>query len=585
MIIPLLILYQVCEALPSKSDQLKFSNVSMLMEALRNPAEINADRVIIPILPNGISVSIDMADHYLVDHFIHVPVEFEIISPVALYMQNMNELPPDLPRFCEIPETQQVKHLQTHINIINQIWTNEIDDYQSFLSGGKHKRAVVQGILTVLLITYHATKFFTAKHDKNLYESTINELTSRVNDLSNSNRLVLMASQEILDLQQQYFCASSKKFSKVQNDLARKLVKDYINQARLLIENSINNQLPISRDVNNEIKSLCEALNDHNAHLCSEIIFRGMKSTFRGLSTTNDKFGTAIIKIHSIIDIPVFSTNQFVSRLAIGNIGFYVNNQRKKVNLPTHAYILNHTDINYPPNTPMIANDCNYLGCPPLSPISNLTPDLCFGAIISLNATLVEKNCHLIDVSDSCVGLHVNHDSFMIVGTGIYTPVDTNLPVTIEKPTIVSKGQFVCPGKVINFRDSINDQSVITLDLNLHFHNFSNQEAYPDQIDQLFTNLTSLSDQISYLSNSSNLTNQIENLEINSKSYFLYSTGISCLSLALTVLASYPLIQKFYKFLCNSHKKKVVKFADPELLKPLRFDARVKSTPNLASRF
>ena len=75
MIIPLLILYQVCEALPSKSDQLKFSNVSMLMEALRNPAEINADRVIIPILPNGISVSIDMADHYLVDHFIHVPVE------------------------------------------------------------------------------------------------------------------------------------------------------------------------------------------------------------------------------------------------------------------------------------------------------------------------------------------------------------------------------------------------------------------------------------------------------------------------------------------------------------------------------
>ena len=138
---------------------------------------------------------------------------------------------------------------------------------------------------------------------------------------------------------------------------------------------------------------------------------------------------------------------------------------------------------------------------------------------------------------------------------------------------------------MINFRDSINDQSVITLDLNLHFHNFSNQEAYPDQIDQLFTNLTSLSDQISYLSNSSNLTNQIENLEINSKSYFLYSTGISCLSLALTVLASYPLIQKFYKFLCNSHKKKVVKFADPELLKPLRFDARVKSTPNLASRF
>ena len=582
MIILILILHQVCPALTDNDQSLSENNKTFLIKAIRNPSELDADKIIIPLVSNGISLGLDHNDHFLVDHHINVPLEMEIISPSNLYMKNLNSLPQDIEKFCNIPEKDQIKHLQSHINAINKIWSEEIQDYESFLYSGTHKRAVVQGLITILLLTYHVTKFYTNKYEQDRYQSTIDELTSKIDSISNTNKLILMASEEILDLQNRYFCESAKKFSKVQDTLAKQLVKNYIRQARHTIENAIQNQLPLTREVNQEITSLCEALNDQNSHLCSTLIIRGMRNTFRGLSTTVDDFGSSIIRIHTILEIPIFSSNQFVSRLSIGNIGFYLDNQRKQIDLPKYAYILNHTDANLPLNTPMIP-PCSDINCPPLSQINDLTPNLCLGAIISLNSTGVSEKCRLLDMPDVCVGLHIKSNTFMVAGNGIFTPKNTNLPETIRQPKLVQSGQMVCPGKVLNFRDYNQTQNLITLDMGLNFRNFNTHEVYYDQIDQIFDNLTDLSFQLSNISDSQNISYKLSNLESNLLYGYHISAGISIASLILTLLASIPLIQKCKAFLCNSKKAKIVTFADPELLAPLRFDPRIKSTPNLAT--
>ena len=505
----------------------------------------------------------------------------EIVSPISLYLKNMNNLPSDLTRFCDISENNQVKFLQTHINTINSLWTQEIQDYQSLMSSGKQKRAVIQGVLTLLLMTYHISKFFIARHDQDQYRQTIDELTSKIDNLSNTNKLILMASEDILDLQQKYFCDSAKKFGKVQDALAKKLVQDYIRHARTTIENAINNKLPLTSDVNQQLTSLCEALNE-NSNLCSIAILRGMTNTFRGLSTTTDDFGSSIIHVHTTIEIPIFSNNQFVSRLSIGNIGFYQNNQRKRLDLPSTAYVLNFTDPNLPDNTPMVT-DCFNLNCPPTSQIDTLQPNLCLGALITLNSTKVANHCRLIDMPDNCIGLHLKSNTFMIGGTGIYTPTDTNLPATISKPTIVHAGSLVCPGKSITFKDYNNNQKLLTIDLNLSFKNFTTFDVDTDQIDQIFSNITYLHSQLSNISETQNVSFEINNLETTLQSRFYVTTGISLFSILLTLIASIPLIQKMKHLLCNSKKRqnRIVTFADPELLVPLKFDPRVKSTPNL----
>ena len=573
-----LLLHQVTKSYQADTNQ------TTLINAIRNPSDIQADKIIIPFLSNGITLGIDRSDHYLVDHYIHVPLKMEIVSPISLYLKNMNDLPPDLSRFCDIPENHQVKYLQSHINTINAIWSEEIQSYESLMFSGKQKRAVVQGVLTLILLTYHVSKFFTAKHDKDQYQTTINDLTSKISSMSNTNKLILMATEDILDLQQRYFCSASKKFAKVQEDLAKQLVKDYIRQARLTIENAINNRLPLTTDVNREITSLCEALNDQNAHLCSTMILRGMSNSFRGLSTSTDDFGSAIIHIHTILEIPIFSQNQFVSRLSIGNIGFYIGDKRKKLSLPDHAYITNFTDPNLPPNTPMTV-DCNHFGCSPISQINNLQPHHCLGAIISLNSSLISQHCHLLDMPDTCVGLHLRSNSFMVSGRGIYTPSDTKLPKTIKGPTIVPMGQLVCPGKVVNFYDYNQNEKFISLNFELEFQNFTSYEGNHDPMEILYQNISSLSLQLSNLSDSQNLSSQIYNLEEISENRFLVSIGISLLGIILTVLASVFKIQRVKNFLCNSKNKrsnKIVTFADPELMVPLKFDSRVKSTPNLS---
>ena len=564
-----------------ETDTIK-SNLALLTKAIRNPSDIKADKTIIPISSNGITLGVDRSDHFLINHYIKVPLKMQIVSPVSLYLKHMNELPSDLKRFCDISESHQVKYLQTHINLINSIWSREIESYESFMYSGKHKRAVIQGILTIILMTYHISKFYADKHDKNLYSSTIDELTSKITDLSDTNKLILLATEEILDLQQRYWCDSANKFSKTQEHLANQLVKDYIRQAKNTIENSINNQLPLSSDVNQEIQTICELLNDQNHHLCSTIILRGMTNTFQGLSTSADDFGSAIIHIHTLLEVPIFSQNQFVSRLSIGNIGFYVGGQRKKLDLPPYAYILNYTDSNLPENTPMVP-DCYHHTCPPLSQIDTLQSDLCLGALITLNSTKVSKSCRLIDMPDSCIGLHVKSNTFLINGRGIYTPKDTKIPTTISRPTIVQGGEFVCPGKSISFKDYNDNQKLLTLDLDLSFQNFSSFDVDYDQIDQMFDNITFLSQKLSNLSET-NVSLQIHELERTLNEGFYISTGISLLSILLTMLASVPLIQKIKNLLCNSKKPKIVKFADPELLIPLKFDPRVKSTPNLSKQ-
>ena len=577
-----LMLYQVCNGQNTDKNQTDeiISNLDLLTKAIRNPSAMNADRIVIPFLPNGISVAVETSNHYLIDHYIHVPLQMDIVSPISLYLKNMNNLPPDLVRFCDISEGNQAKFLQSHINSINSLWTQEIEGYESFMTSGKHKRAVIQGLLTIILMTYHISNYFIARHDHDQYQKTIDDLTSKIHNLSDSNRLILMGTEDILSLTQSYFCDSAKKFSKVQDTLAKQLVKDYIHHARLTIENAINNRLPLTSDVNHQLTSLCEALNEQNAHLCSIAIIRGMTSSFHGLSTTVDDFGSSIIHIHTSLQVPIFAYNQFVSRLNIGNIGFYVNDKRKKLDLPQSAFILNHTDLNLPENTPMIT-DCDHINCKPISQIDTLTPNLCLGALITLNSTKVATNCRLIDMPDTCIGLHLKSNTFMISGSGIFTPTDTNLPATISKPTMVSGGNFVCPGKSITFKDYDQKQKLLTIDLNLNFQNFKTLDVKIDQIDQIYSNITFLSNQLSNLSETQNVSFEINNLEATLENRFYLTTGISVFSILLTLLASWPLIQKMKHLLCNSKKSKIVKFADPELMVPLKFDERVKSTPNL----
>ena len=112
-----LILLQVCKGQSTDSnrdDQIK-SNLDSLTKAIRNPNTLKADRIIIPFLSNGISLSVETTNHYLIDHYIHVPLEMEIVSPIQLYLRHMNNLPPDLARFCDISESNQSKFLQSHI--------------------------------------------------------------------------------------------------------------------------------------------------------------------------------------------------------------------------------------------------------------------------------------------------------------------------------------------------------------------------------------------------------------------------------------------------------------------------------------
>ena len=103
MIILILLLHQVCLALTDNDHSNPENKTTLLINAIRNPSGLDADKVIIPLVSNGISLGLDHNDHFLVDHHINVPLEMEIISPTNLYLKNMNNLPQDLEKFCNIP--------------------------------------------------------------------------------------------------------------------------------------------------------------------------------------------------------------------------------------------------------------------------------------------------------------------------------------------------------------------------------------------------------------------------------------------------------------------------------------------------
>ena len=549
-------------------------------------ATTNGNDYLLPILDKGLLLAFSEPDKYLVDYEVRQEVTFEILSPISNYLANLHSLP--FARFCGITESDERKYLHDHISEFKSLWNDNLEGYEPFIDSTRRRRGVVQGTIMLLIAFYHISKYRRQSYEHEQFDEHLVELSSKLSDLESDSKNLLMQSQNILSIVQSYWCTVSDKFRDIQAEVARQAIRSYISEVHYTLGQAIKNQVPSDPEATSYLTQICENLNTHHPDFCAYSVMKGLQSSFRGLTTEVDTFGSIKIQIKMMISVPIYSQNQFVFKITSGNVGYYSDSTRNSLVLPRVSYLLKYNDTNFDRYTP-IEIPCHELNCAPTTLITEMTPNSCLKSIL-LSSPDVSDKCFSKRVTDHCSGIFLGPQEYLVCGTGLFTPLDESTPISISAPTVVPPGTLTCAGKQIHFHPTLitgnriilNQTSIIPNPSD--YSNFSDFDLIQNQIINIQNDL------IISASNQSNISSDLDIFRQT------LSTGLSNMvlfSLLLTILGLiYPIYKcsrYFFNFVyrCKTNKKnqpdsskRIVRFDKIEEF-PFIPKNKSESSPNL----
>ena len=549
-------------------------------------ATTNGNDYLLPILDKGVLLAFSEPDKSLVDYEVRQEVTFSVLSPISNYLANLNSLP--FSRFCGISESDERKYLHDHISEFKSLWNDNLDGYEPFIDSKRHRRGVIQGTIMLLIAFYHISKYQRQSYENEQFDEHLVELSSKLSDLENDSKNLLMQSQNILSIVQSYWCTVSGKFREIQAEVARQAIRSYISEVHYTLGQAIKNQVPSDPEATSYLTQICENLNTYHSNLCAYSVMKGLESSFRGFTTEIDAFGSTKIQIRMMISVPIYSQNQFAFKITSGNVGYYNNSIRNSVLLPKVSYLLRYNDTNFDRYTP-IEIPCNTLNCSPTTLITEMTPNSCLKSIL-LSSPDVDDKCFTKPVTDHCSGIFLGPQGYLVCGTGLFTPLDESTPISISAPTVVPPGTMTCAGKQIHFHATlITEKRIILNQTSLilnpsDYSNFSDFEIIQNQIVSIQNDL------IISVSNQTNISANFHQFRQK------FSSGLSNMvifSLLLTLLGLiYPIFKcsRFFfnlVYRCKTNKKnqsetskRVVRFDKIEEF-PFIPKNKSESSPNL----
>lgn len=530
-----------------------------------NNSTYSGNDYLMPILDKGVLLAFSEPDKFLIDYEVQKLVSFEVLGPASNYMANLHSSP--FPRFCGVSEADERKYLHEHISNLNRLWNENLEGYESFIDdSSRHKRGVLQASIMLLIALYHYTKYQHQSYEHNQFDQHVIELSAKLSQLESDSTNLLMQSQNILSIVQSYWCSASQKFKEIKEEIAKQSIRSYISEVHATLGQAIKDQLPSDPEAINHLTGICENMNSNHYQYCKRSVIKGLKSSFRGFSTDSDSFSSTKIIIKMMVSFPIYSQNQFAYKITAGNVGYYNNSIRNNLLVPPVSYILRHNDTNFDRYTPVVI-PCTDFNCPPTTLITELTPNSCLkGILFSLPET--SDICYSKPVIDSCVGIFFGNDTFLVNGVGLFKPSDQTTPFNIEKPTLVSTGDFICTGKMITFRSAqISGSRVILNSTSSDFQptsysNYSDYDSLQEQIIDIHNDLTHS------ITNHTLLKKKFHNFRSSSSG----TSKLLLISLILTILGFlYPAVKlmQYFSKLIKSFKTNQIK----------RNQTRVKISP------
>ena len=548
---------------------------NLTLEEFLSNQTLHEGDYILPLTTHGLVFEFSPPDHVIYDHEITTDITFQIMSPISSYLHNLHHNP--YSRFCGVSEKDERRYLHSHISGINQLWMQQIEGYESFITDShRHTRSVLQIGLMMILGLYHVSKYLRKSRDATEFDAHLTEMADKLSQLATDNNNILLQTTEILHLVQDYFCSTVDKFKTLHEQYAKSMVHNYLTQVHLTLQRAINNLLPNDPEAIQYLTSVCEDMNTHHPELCKFVTLRGLKSVFKGFSTSEDSFGSIRILINMAVKIPIFSANQFTTKISIGNLGYYNQTDRVSLELPRTAYLFQFNDTIHSTHSP-VSLTCSEFGCPAVSSILDLTPQKCLEGILLASKNDTEKYCKISPMTNHCSGIYVGNDQYFINGQGLFTESDElSPPVTISKPTIVPPGVFTCKGKFINFQANKRAGNITILKQDASFlqvstsSNISELESISNRVDELSIDLnqtliTRSENQIYF----SDLQKHISDIHTSVETNFIVGLIISFLSILLTIVIY--LMPKFLILIKRIKSNKAINPVPPPR-RDIRFD-------------
>ena len=564
---------------------------------------LHENNYILPLTAHGLVFEFGQPDHVIYDHEITTDLTFQILSPISSYLHNLHSNP--FSRFCGVSEKDERKYLHSHISGINDLWLKQIEGYESFMTDShRHTRSVLQIGLMMILGIYHVSKYLRKSKDATEFDAHLTEMADKLAQLADNNNNILLQTTEILHLVQDYFCSTVDQFKTLHEQYAKSMVHNYLTQVHLTLQRAINNLLPNDPEAIQYLTTVCEDMNTHHPEKCKFVTLRGLKSVFKGFSTSQDSFGSVRILINMAVRIPIFSANQFTTKISIGNLGYFNQTDRVALELPHTAYLFKFNDTIHTTHSP-VSLACSDFTCPSVSSIMELTPQKCLEGILASSKNDTEKYCKISPMTNHCSGIYVGNDQFLINGVGLYTPsVELSPPITISKPTLVSQGMFTCQGKFINFKTHKRAENITILTSDASFlkvstsSNISELESISERVSELSVDINqTLITQSKNQNYFSDLQKTISDVHKNVETNFIVGLIISVVSILLTIaIYTLPKFLMLIKRIKSSHTMnpvpprrdirfdKIEEFPFDDHPKPRTIGFKSKSISNLSKK-
>ena len=550
---------------------------------------------ILPLIDQGLVLEFTEPDMVVIDHEITTQVTFEILSPISSYLHNLAQLP--FSRFCGITEKEEQKYLHMHIESIKNYWFEQIDGYTDYITNTyRHNRSVINMGVMMILGIYHISKFIKKSREGTEFNHHLAELSDKLVQLATGTNNLLLQTTEILHVVQDYFCATADTFKQLKETTAKLMVHNYVSKVHSTLQRAINNLLPSDPEANQYLTNVCEDLNDHHKHLCPYVTMRGLKSIFKGFTTAEDAFGSVKIIIHMAVSFPIFSSNQFSSKISIGNIGYYNQSDRISLSLPRTAYLFKRNDTVFDTFTP-VSNNCDDYFCPPVISALDLEDEICLKGILTTSNDLTETYCKILPMKNICSGIYVGNHEFLVNGNGLYKAQSNSNPIQIRTPTLVPPGTFTCQGKLIKFRAPEGAKGISILSHDSYFINasrHSEQSEYQKIHAKVITISKNLNETIishqNYTSDVSNLQSGFNHLAHGVSARFIIGLSVSLISILFTIGCATPTFLNLIKRLKSNkmipptpQPARIVRFDELESypFDPKSLPKKSKSTPHL----
>ena len=247
--------------------------------------------------------------------------------------------------YCQLNSDKSYKkYFASHLNTLNQAWSDEIQIVEIDQVGRHRKQAMLAAGIGALIGFYGISHYAHKKLDENFQNNIQGELTQFSTNYKQSEKRIMDVEVHNVNSVHEYFCALVQvNYKDTSPKLAALAVDKYVNSLQQTINNALNDQLPTSESSIKALLILCQQANSHSSlpfpklkSLCSQDVRSNLHPQFMGF----DLDGSDII-MHFDVTLPIYSELQIESVYKINNLGYFNGTSRYTLNLPPIIYKTN----------------------------------------------------------------------------------------------------------------------------------------------------------------------------------------------------------------------------------------------------